>query len=92
MAAFTDGDGHHLVAWWLPWNAQENVIEPAKVNITMKDISFKDPVIIDLLTGDVFDAHQYLSVQSGESQFTGIPLTDYPLVIVERNTIQFNKL
>lgn len=90
LAAFVDDNGNHLLAWWLPWNAQENLFEPATVNIMVKDFEFQDPVLVDLLTGEIFEARQYLSTQSEGSQFKGVDLTDYPLIIAERNTIDYN--
>src|SRR5690606_12050702 len=90
LAAFVDDNGNHLLAWWLRGNAQGNPLEAAPAHSMVKDLEFQDPVLVDLLTGDISDARQYLSTQSEGSQCKGVHLTDYPLIIAERNTIDYN--
>ena len=88
LATFSDKDGNNLVAWWLPWNAQEYLPKLAKINIEMKGINFTDPVMLDPLTGEVYE----IKVMNNELGciFNNTFLADYPFIVVERKTIKTN--
>jgi hypothetical protein len=88
VATFSDDSGNNLMAWWLPWNAQEYLPKLAKVKISLTDIQFKDPVLLDLLDGQVYELENY-SNENGNFVLTDLVLADYPLLVVERNTIKF---
>ncbi|MCX6326833.1 MAG: hypothetical protein NT144_09355 [Bacteroidia bacterium] len=90
LATFKDENNNWLIAWWLPWNMQEYLPKLAKINIQASGIEMKDPVIIDLLTGDVFEPESVKS-ENGEIMLNNLPLADYPMALVERNTINFNR-
>ena len=79
------GSGGYAVAYWLPWRMQE-IVKPAKVDLTVKGIRIKEPVLVDLLAGSVYG----LKVSSeGEALvFNGVPLADYPMVIVSKAAVK----
>ncbi len=78
------GSGGDAVAYYTPWRMQEYV-KPAKVNIRLKNVSIQDPVVVDLLTGQVYEAET--STRGNELMIKGIPLTDYPIVVVGRKCV-----
>ena len=41
-----------VVPYYVPWRMQE-FVKPAKVNITIKNIQIKAPVVVDLLSGKI---------------------------------------
>ena len=88
VATFSDQEGNNLVAWWLPWNAQEYLPELAKINISLSGINFIDPVMLDPLTGEIYE----ISISNNENGCTikDAVLADYPFIVVERETINFN--
>ncbi|MEP3237504.1 MAG: hypothetical protein ABJX94_00105 [Flavobacteriaceae bacterium] len=88
VATFSDEEGNNLVAWWLPWNAQEHLPELAKINISLTGINFIDPVMLDPLSGEVYE----IGVSNNEKGCTikDAILADYPFMIVERETIHYN--
>jgi hypothetical protein len=88
VATYAAENGNKLVAWWLPWNMQEYLPELAQVTITMEGINFTDPVMLDPLTGKIYD----ISTKNNANGclFENAVLADYPLIVVERNTINFN--
>jgi len=88
VASYSDSSGNNLVAWWLPWNAQEYLPKLAKVKISLEGMQFKDPVLLDLLNGKVYNVDNY-NIGNGICTFNELVLADYPLVIVERNTVKF---
>ena len=83
-AAFADGAGRQRLAWWLPWRMQEIVV-PAEVDMTIRGASFRDPVLVDLLDGDIYPA--YIETRGDAVYVKGVPMADYPLMLVERDAV-----
>lgn len=90
LASFRDNQGRWLLAWWLPWNMQEYIPRLARINVTLSGVDLIDPVMIDLLTGDVLE-FKTRKEENGKTLLTGLPLADYPMVLAERNTLNFKK-
>lgn len=88
LATFEDLNENWLLAWWLPWNAQEYLPGLAKINAEVSGVKIKDPVLIDLLSGEVFEIDS-LKQENGKVFLIGLPLADYPMILAERNTIKF---
>jgi hypothetical protein len=88
LASYKTTDGKAFVAYWLPWTAQENVLELAAVSLKIENLIFKEPVLLDLLTGKVYNIGRF-RVEEGSSLFQEIPLADYPFAIVEKKEIKF---
>ena len=60
-------DQSAFVAYWLPWFPQENVAQYATVTLKVAT-GFREPVLIDLLTGSVYALEAFESA-SGETKF-----------------------
>lgn len=88
VATFSDNDGNKLAAWWLPWNAQENLVKLATVNITLENLNFTHPVLVDLLSGNVYDVSDNFQNQNNACVIKNIGLTDYPLILVEISSLK----
>jgi hypothetical protein len=88
VTTFSDNDGNKLAAWWLPWNAQENLAELATVNISVKNLNFTHPVMVDLLSGNVYDVSDNFSNQNNDCVIKNIGLADYPLLLVEKSSLK----
>jgi hypothetical protein len=86
VASYRTEKGRSLVAYWLPWHPQE-MIRPATVRIELKGLAINDPVLVDPLDGKVYKLTQPLN-ENGTLIFDRIPLTDYPLIIVERSEVE----
>ncbi len=84
VATFRTSDGTPLVAYWLPWHPQE-MIRAATIDLSVRGLPFKDPVLVDLLDGEIHPIAA--QVREGRTVFPGLPLTDYPYVILERDEI-----
>lgn len=89
LASFQSSEATFL-AYWLPWFPQENVAKYATVSLAVKmgDVKtgFKEPVLVDLLTGDVY-ALQEFETTDGKTTFGKLPLADYPMAIAERGEL-----
>jgi hypothetical protein len=84
LATYKSSDAA-LLALCLPWIPQETISEFASVSLDV-DEEFKDPVLLDLLTGNAYAVDDYQS-SGGETRFGNLPLADYPLIISERNEV-----
>ena len=86
VTSFESENGKQLLAYWLPWHPQEYTPEPATVNIHFKHCNFRNPVLIDRLSGKVHKINSY-TLNNGDILFMQIPLTDYPFLIAELEEI-----
>jgi polysaccharide biosynthesis protein PslG len=86
VTSFESENGNQLLAYWLPWHPQEYTPEPATVNIHFTNCKFRNPVLIDLLSGKVHRINSY-TLKNGDILFMQIPLTDYPFLIAELEEI-----
>jgi polysaccharide biosynthesis protein PslG len=86
VSSFKSKDNNYFIAYWLPWHPQE-IIKEGMIELKTGSAKFKDPVLIDLLNGEVYNVE--VSIQKdGTVIFHNIPLADYPFVIVERSDIK----
>jgi hypothetical protein len=79
------GPGGDAVAYWLPWRMQE-FVKPAKVDILVTGADIKDPVLVDLLTGQIYRAQT--SMNSDGLKVLDIPLADYPMLLVGKSAVK----
>lgn len=89
VATFVDNTGNHLVAWWLPWTMQEYLPEFARVRMILRDVKFRDPVMLDPLTGEVYKVN-IMDTEEG-CVLSDFAMADYPLIVVERNTVELTR-
>ncbi|MCU0474268.1 MAG: hypothetical protein MUC93_13055 [Bacteroidales bacterium] len=88
VATLTDDSGNNLVAWWLPWNAQEYTSKLARIDLKVMNTYFKEPVLVDLLSGRVYKVDNFGN-KNGNAVFADLPMADYPMVLVEKDEIEF---
>jgi len=94
VAAITQGfvrKGWPLYLYYMPEDVQ--FAYPGLVNITlhvMNDVEkgIRNPVLIDMLTGRVFEIKEVGRDSSDCISFKKLPLTDYPLVVTDREALQ----
>jgi hypothetical protein len=87
---FKKSNGSHAVVYWLPWHGQEYLPEMAIINLKIKNINYIDPVLLDLLSGEV-SSTKAEKVDSSTLQFKNIPLGDYPILILEKSEISIGE-
>ncbi|NLF67792.1 MAG: hypothetical protein GX575_01930 [Candidatus Anammoximicrobium sp.] len=74
---------HPLCAYWRPEALQEDVA-PQTVDVilpTQTDWTLRSPVLVDLRSGEYYRPNGQL--QGVIWSFSGLPLTDYPLLITD---------
>ncbi len=85
-ASYKTDDGKYILAHWLPWHGQEYLPRYATVDLRAEGASFREPVLVDLLSGKVY-ALKGMRTESGAVVLPGLPLADYPFAVVERDMI-----
>ncbi|WP_373524578.1 hypothetical protein, partial [Aquiflexum sp.] len=78
----------HAITLWLS-EAKPTDDYPAKnVGFTINDINLKSPVMVDLLTGNVYAIpKENFRKNKGSWTFSNIPVTDSPMVIVDKSWV-----
>ena len=77
------------VAYWKGDDKPSDTLEKDKVNALVQGVIFENPVLLDPITGRVYDL-SYVMLRGGQqrgsraTKFTGLPLWDAPLVIIEK--------
>jgi hypothetical protein len=73
------------LAYWLPWRPQE-IIKPAKVDISLDSVKIEEPVLIDLLDGAIYSVDQAFESKN-RINFSSLPLADYPMILTSRKSV-----
>jgi hypothetical protein len=81
------GSKGNAVVYWLPWRMQE-IVQPAFINMKIGDIDVKEPVMVDLLSGKIYPVKY--KIENSSMKFVRIPLADYPMVILEKDSVTFD--
>ncbi len=88
LACYETKSGKNLLAYWLPWNAQEYLPELASVALSVEKVGFEEPILLDPISGNIYDLPEF--VQSNDAaKFDQIPLADYPLIIAEQSEVEY---
>ena len=87
MASYENAEGKKLIAWWLPWHMSEYLPKLATIDLTILSAGFKNPVMIDLLEGKVYEVRE-IEESTGETGYRNLPLADVPFIICEKELIK----
>lgn len=87
IASFKNDQGNYLVAYWLPWNAQEYLPALADISLSIEQTSFQEPVLLNLLDGSVYEIGNF-EQQADRATFESLPLGDFPMIIMEKKEVQ----
>jgi hypothetical protein len=86
LTAYRTEQGHVLLAYWLPWQPQEYTPHPARIELRVENMAFTEPVLIDLLSGEVRTLPKPKR-DGAVTIFSGLPMLDFPMVIAERSEV-----
>jgi hypothetical protein len=78
-----------VYAWWYPANLQEGfATRTAKISVWAgKAAALQNPMLVDLLTGDIVPPPKPPVKSGGSLSFEGIPIRDYPLVLTDASVL-----
>ncbi len=84
-----ESDGAQVVALWFGDAPPAESNGVSLVDIALADGRFAHPVLVDLLTGRVYDFPRHRWMRSGEgTTFSGVPVYDAPVLIAERSVLE----
>ena len=67
---------------------QEYLPKYASVSISLEKVSFNEPVMVNLLNGNVYDLSKALTTNAKGTFIEDVPLADFPMVILERKSLK----
>jgi hypothetical protein len=77
--------GTSLVTLWLDGHNVTNSFDTTPVTITFENMDFKNPVWVDLMTGNIYEIPESKWSKSGGKYTFNIPLYDSPVIIAEKS-------
>ena len=78
----------NLVVTWLDSETPGDSNETISTQYSFENLEFKNPVLVDLRTGIVYEIHDSLfKYEDGNSVFTDVPVYDSPVLIAEKDLI-----
>ena len=80
--------GGRIVTYWDASSRPDETLHPASGSVRVKAPPFRDPVLVDMVTGEVFalPAGQ-VREEGGFTVYSGVPVHDYPWLLAERRAI-----
>jgi len=82
--------GAPLAAWWTPAShlGERGVYpHPVDVKVYAPDAKLTSPVVIDVVTGEVFEPETQADTYQGATTLRGVPMKGYPLVATEHAAV-----
>jgi len=77
---------------WFSDKIPSDELEWDKVNLTIKGVTYKDPVYVEMITGKVFDLGEGgCKSIDGNTVLTQVPVWDSPMMLVERAQVDLRK-
>lgn len=63
------------------------------IELQIQDLEIKDPVLVDIITGRVYDVNKqtYRNV-GGDLKLRNFPIWDSPMLLIERDSLSWKKL
>lgn len=83
-------DKIHGVMLWYSDRIPSDDLAWDLVDITIEDITFHDPVFVEMITGKIYEIPHYnRTVTGNDTKFQDLPVWDSPVMIVERSQVTF---
>lgn len=76
-----------LVALWLDGKNVTNSFETTRIEISFENSNFKNPVWMDMMTGNVYEISEKQWTQEGNTYIFHVPVYDSPALIAEKSLI-----
>ena len=84
-----DGDRTIGVAYYFSDNAPSSSLDWSSVTMTLKNLKIKNPVLVEPITGKVFNLNLYhYSPNSPDTKYTDIPIWDSPVMIMDKTALK----
>jgi hypothetical protein len=91
-AAGFDKAGTPVTLLWYSDKIPSDELNWDKVDLTIKGITYKDPVYVEMITGKVFNLEPGTCKSAdGNTVLTQIPMWDSPMMLAERAQVELRK-
>ncbi|MDE7408205.1 MAG: beta-galactosidase, partial [Muribaculaceae bacterium] len=78
------------VMYWYSDRIPSDDLSWDKIELSIKGLSLNEPVLVDVITGKVYDITlPHGSRSGGRMKFTGCPIWDAPMMLIERSAVPF---
>ena len=89
LKGLKDGDRTVGVAYYFSDIAPSSSLDWSSVTMTLKDLKIKNPVLVEPITGKVFNLNLYhYSPNSPDTKYTNIPIWDSPVMIMDKTVLK----
>ncbi len=86
-----DKEKHPVVLIWYKDQIPSDELKWDLIDITIKGVSFKDPVYVEMISGKVYEINKSDLKNSGmNTMLSRLPVWDSPIMIAERSQVLFN--
>ena len=69
---------------WFSDKLPSDALDFQEVDLTLKGVALAEPVLVDLITGRVYNVKRYRGdVMAGRQKFTGLQLWDSPMLLID---------
>jgi polysaccharide biosynthesis protein PslG len=80
------GTSGNALALWIGGSKPEDVFEAQEINMELSNISWKDPVMVDLLSGEVYGLSKKTIQKKGDKYLVSqIVVGDWPVLIIDKS-------
>lgn len=84
--------GTSVVLLWYSDKVPSDELSWDKVDLTVKGVTFQDPVYVEMITGKVFEIDKSAwKSADGDTAFTQLPVWDSPMMLAEREQVSLRK-
>ena len=91
VAGFEKG-GTSVALVWYSDQVPGDELKWDRVDGTVKGVSFKDPVYVEMITGKVYELDKSAwKSAGGNTSFTQLPVWDSPMMLAERDQVELRK-
>lgn len=88
-----DKAGDPIILFWYSDRIPDDQLEWDRIDIVLKDVVFREPVLVDLLTGKVFSLKDGAWRREGTNTVVDqLPVWDSPMMLVERGQVSLRAI
>ena len=88
VTGLKDGDKTVGIMYYFSDNAPSSSLDWSSVTLTVKNLKIKNPVLVEPITGKVFNLNLYhYSPNSPDTKYTSVPVWDSPVIIMDKSSL-----
>lgn len=85
--------GGRIVTFWDASRRPDETLHPQSGELTLSGAALKEPVLVDLITGEVFAVKpEFVSTANGVTTYRNLPVHDYPWLLAEKAALRLDRV